>query len=138
MPAHPLWILAASSAKNSGGGGSFLLIVVASIVLMVVLFRRSQRTARRRTAEMQGAVAVGSQVITTAGIHATVVATDDDTVDLEISDGVVVTFAKGAVSRVVSSPEDVEEDETESDEVEEEPTSAEEQRGDEATSASES
>jgi len=140
LPVHP-WILAATSSKNSGGGSGFLLVVVASVVLMVVLFRRSQRTTRRRAADLQSTIAVGERVITTAGIHATVVATDESTIDLEIADGVVVTFAKAAVTRVIPAAEEeqAQDDEVEDvDEVEEEPVSAEEQQGDAEKSASES
>ena len=44
--------------------------------------------------------------MTTAGMYATIRALTDDTVDLEVSPGVVVTYAKQAVARVVEPASD--------------------------------
>jgi preprotein translocase subunit YajC len=94
----PSSVLAASTAKGSSGGSGFILVVLFGLVLFF-LFRRSQRNARNRAAGVPGIV-VGSRVITTSGIYATVVAVDDATYDLEVDDDVIIKFAKAAVTRL--------------------------------------
>ena len=48
----------------------------------------------------------GVEVMTTAGLFATVHAVTDDEVQLEVAPGVVQRYAKGAVLRIVTPPED--------------------------------
>jgi preprotein translocase subunit YajC len=75
----------------------FGLIAVAGWSLLV----RPQRRRARALQEMRDAVHVGSAVLTTAGLHATVAAVEDDTLLLEIAPGVQARFAKAAVVRVL-------------------------------------
>ena len=70
------------------------------IVLLFVPLLLSFRKQRRQFAEMQqlqSSLTVGDQVLTTSGMHATIVDIDDDTVDLEIAPGVVTTWVRQAV-----------------------------------------
>ena len=53
---------------------------------------------------MQDSLTVGTPVMTTAGIHGTVAAIGDGTVDVEIAPGVVVTFARPAILEVRKPP----------------------------------
>jgi preprotein translocase subunit YajC len=66
------------------------------------LLIRPQRARARALQEVREALAVGSRVITTAGLHATVAELDGDTVLLEIAPGVRARFAAGAVVRVLT------------------------------------
>jgi len=75
----------------------FALLVLGLYVLAI----RPQRARARALAEVRAGLSVGSRVITTAGIHATVSAMEGDDVDLELAPGVVVRFASGAVVRIV-------------------------------------
>lgn len=77
----------------------FVLLGVAGWLLLV----RPQRRRARALQEVRDAVQVGSRVITTAGLHATVAAVEDDTVLLEIAPGVQVRFAKQAVVGVLDT-----------------------------------
>lgn len=99
MPVPPTAVLAASTAKNSGGGGGFFVLLLI-IGAMVFLFTRTQRNARKRQAQTQSAIEVGSRVITTSGMYGTVVSIDDDAYELEIDDDVIVRFVKAAVTRL--------------------------------------
>jgi preprotein translocase subunit YajC len=99
VPVPPSSILAASTAKGNSGGSGFLLVVLFGLVLFF-LFRRSQRNARKRADGAKSSIVVGSRVITTSGMYATVVAVDDATYDLEVDDDVIITFAKAAVTRL--------------------------------------
>lgn len=75
----------------------FALLILGLYVLAI----RPQRARARVLAEVRAGLSVGSRVITTAGIHATVSAIEGDDVDLELAPGVVVRFASGAVVRIV-------------------------------------
>ena len=72
-----------------------------------LLLIRPQRARAKALAEVRSGLSVGSRVMTTAGIHATVVEVgDDDTVLLQVSPGVVVRFAAGAVVRILEPDRD--------------------------------
>jgi preprotein translocase subunit YajC len=75
----------------------FVLIGVAGWLLLV----RPQRRRAQALQEVRDAVQVGSSVLTTAGLHATVAAVEDETLLLEIAPGVQARFAKQAVVRVL-------------------------------------
>lgn len=99
MPVQPPWFLAASTAKSNSGGSGFIFLILIGFALLY-LFTRSQKKARSKAAAVQGAVEVGSRVITTSGMYGTVVRADDTTYDLEVDDDVIITFAKAAVTRL--------------------------------------
>lgn len=68
---------------------------------MYLLFIRPQRARAQALAAVRSSLAVGSAVMTTAGLHATVAAVEDGTVLLEIAPGVRARFDAGAVVRVL-------------------------------------
>lgn len=85
--------------------GSAVLQQVAFFGLLLIGFYllaiRPQRTRAKALAEVRAALAPGSRVITTAGIHATVLETGEESVLLELAPGVPVRFATAAVVRIV-------------------------------------
>ena len=89
----------------------FALLILGLYVLAI----RPQRARARALAEVRAGLAVGTRVITTAGIHATVTAVEGDDVLLEIAPGVVVRFVSGAVVRITDE-QDQSEDPDRSDE----------------------
>jgi preprotein translocase subunit YajC len=103
-------------AASSSGGGSFLplLFVVVIIVGMYFLMIRPQQRRNRQLQEMQATLGPGAEVMTGSGIYGTVTDVDEEagTIDLEVSPGVAITFARGAVAKVISSGPEAE-DETE-------------------------
>jgi preprotein translocase subunit YajC len=80
----------------------FPLIMIAVFVFLIVLPARQRKKMQERQTAMQNSLAIGTPVMTTAGLHGTVAGLGDKTVDLEISPGVVVTFARQAVLEVRS------------------------------------
>ncbi|MBJ7349243.1 MAG: preprotein translocase subunit YajC, partial [Rhodococcus sp.] len=84
--------------------------------LLVPLFlnARRQKKVLAKTTEMQDSLKVGDEVVTTAGLYARVVLVEDDTIDLEIADGVITTWSRAVVREVL--PDDTEFDDGESDE----------------------
>lgn len=75
----------------------FFALLIFGLYLLVI---RPQRARARALAQVQNALSVGSQVITTAGIHACVMAIDGEDVVLEVAPGVQVRFARAAVVQV--------------------------------------
>ena len=100
-------VLAAS--KNSGSSAFSYLFLVILIVGAYLLFVRPAKARQRRAMETRNNVVPGVEVVTTAGLIATVVSSDDETVTLEIAPGVQSKFLKQAIARVVTPPEPHEE-----------------------------
>ena len=73
---------------------------------MYVLLVRPQQRKVREQRELVRRVGVGAEVQTIGGILGRVVAADDEYVHLEISPGVVVTFVRAAVGRILEAAPD--------------------------------
>ena len=76
----------------------FFAILVFGLYLLVI---RPQRVRAKALAQVRAALAPGVRVVTTAGIHGTVVAVEDDEVLVEIARGVRVRFMTAAMVRAV-------------------------------------
>jgi preprotein translocase subunit YajC len=108
------------AAAQQGGAGSFtpLLLIVLLFAAMYFMMIRPQQKRRREAEQMQKALGPGDEIVTIGGLHATVVAIEDDIATVEIAPGVHVRFARPAISRVLKR------DETPADDVVEEPADA--------------
>ena len=73
---------------------------------MYVLLVRPQQRKVRDQRELVRRVGVGAEVQTIGGILGRVVAADDEYVHLEVSPGVVVTFVRAAVGRILEAAPD--------------------------------
>lgn len=74
---------------------------------MYVLLIRPQQRKVREQRDLVRRVGVGAEIQTVGGILARVVAADDEYVHLEVSPGVVVTFVRAAVARIIEpAPEE--------------------------------
>lgn len=80
---------------------AFLVLMVGGFYALAI---RPQKARIRALQATQAALAPGQRVITTAGLHATVVGVDDADVRLEVAPGVVLRFARGAIAQTVSEP----------------------------------
>jgi preprotein translocase subunit YajC len=78
----------------------FALLVFGLYVLVI----RPQRTRAKALAEVRAGHRPGRRVMTSAGIHATVVALEDGVAVLEVAPGVHVRFADAAVVRLLDEP----------------------------------
>jgi preprotein translocase subunit YajC len=74
------------------------------------LASRRQKKAMQATIDLHESLQPGDRVHTTSGLQATVVAFNDDTVDLEIAPGVVTTWMKLAIRDRIVAEDDVDED----------------------------
>lgn len=101
------WFLAATTTPSSGGG----IIAFAPLLLMgavgyFLLIRPQQRRSRAQQA-LQRSIEEGDEVLTTAGIYATVIEIDEDlgTVVLEIAPGTRVKVVRGAIAQRITEDE---------------------------------
>jgi len=97
-----------------------ILLVVVMGALFYLLIYRPQARAKRQREELDRSLAVGSQVVTIGGLHGEIRAIDGETADIEVADGVVITFDRKAIAATVSEFEDEDEDEVEDDDLEDE------------------
>ena len=81
-----------------------LLVIVIALFGFGAIVMRPARVQQRRVAELQAELAVGDEVIISAGIFGTVVSIQDDRVQLEIAPGTVVTAARQVVIRRAPEP----------------------------------
>ncbi len=82
------------------------LIILLPIALLALIFF-SGRKRTREAAAVQRQLSPGTEIVTTAGLYATIVEVEDDSVVLESSPGVQSRWSRAAVARVTSTAEDV-------------------------------
>jgi preprotein translocase subunit YajC len=89
-------------------GAVQLLVLIAVLVVFWAIVMRPARRQQRTVAELQQELAVGDEVVISAGIFGTVRSIDEGKVDLEVAPGTVITVARQVVVR--RAPEDQPED----------------------------
>lgn len=87
----------------------FLLVVAAAFWLLMV--RPQQRRARAQQ-DLQGALSVGDEVMTTSGIFGEVRALEGETVHLAVAEGVEIRVVRAAIARVVPPTTDTDDEQT--------------------------
>ncbi|MDA3646936.1 preprotein translocase subunit YajC [Saccharopolyspora indica] len=80
-----------------------LILPLLIVLLAVPLFlqARKQKRAMAEQQKLQNSIAPGDRVMTTSGVFGTVVATSDDTIDLELAPGMTTTWVRQAVREKV-------------------------------------
>jgi preprotein translocase subunit YajC len=125
MAAHPGIVLAAtqSATKKSTAFSTWgmWVLILAMILVFYLLLIRPQRKRSQEHEEMVTKLERGDEVVTIGGVHGVIKRMTDDTIVLEVDKGVRITFARSAISRRLTQPEEEEEEEEETEEVEEEP-----------------
>jgi preprotein translocase subunit YajC len=76
----------------------YLGILVAAFLLLIVRPQRRQMAAHRA---LVASLQVGEEVVTSGGIYGTIRGLDNGTVDLEVSSGIVLRVARGAIAQRV-------------------------------------
>ena len=77
-----------------------ILILALLAVMLFVLPARQRKRMQAQLKAMQDSLTIGTPVMTASGLHGTVAALAETTVDLEIAPGVVVTFARPAIVEI--------------------------------------
>lgn len=83
-------------------GLTTLLLLLAMLGVFYFVVIRPQRKQQQEHQELVESLTVGDDVITFGGLHGTIVALDDETVDLEVTDDIVIRYERQSVGRVVN------------------------------------
>jgi preprotein translocase subunit YajC len=78
-------------------------LLILLLFIPIFLSGRKQRRQMQEMQKMQSALEAGDVIVTTSGLRGTVVdASYEDTIDIEIADGVVTTWVRGAIREKVN------------------------------------
>ena len=99
MFASMILVLAATTQSTSGAGLGLLLPMVLMVGLLYMVMIRPQQRKARAARALQSAVERGDEIVTIGGIYGEVTEVDDETVVVEIADGVEVRFVRSAIAR---------------------------------------
>lgn len=92
----PLFILLQGTPAQ-GGGNSMLIWLILIFVIMWILMIRPQQKQAKKEREFRAGLKKGDRVSFSGGIYGKVHEVAEHTVDVEISNGVVVTVEKSMV-----------------------------------------
>jgi preprotein translocase subunit YajC len=100
--------------------GELTLFLPLLVIMGAFMFfaSRRQKKAMQATVDLHDSLAIGDEVMTTAGLYGTVTAIGDTKIDVEIAPGVVVSMLKMAIKDRVTADDDDLEDHLEDDEYE--------------------
>ena len=95
---------AAGQVPNGGGSSQVMTQVVffaAIFAIFYFLLVRPQQKQRKEREAILTAVKKGDRVVTTSGLHGTVVGLSETTVTLKVADQVRLDFDRSAIGRIV-------------------------------------
>ncbi len=103
---------AMGQAPNGGGGpgavATQLMFFAAIFAIFYFLLIRPQQRQKRDREAMLAAVKKGDRVVTSSGLHGTVVGLNDNTVTLKVADSVKLDFDRSALGRIATPSGDKE------------------------------
>jgi preprotein translocase subunit YajC len=97
---------AASPPGGAGGPSAFLqplILFGAMFAIFYFIVLRPQQRQKAERERMLGAIKRGDKVVTTSGLHGTVVQLGEHTITLRVADQVKLEFDRSAVGRVVAA-----------------------------------
>ena len=105
--------VAYAMAQGPNGGGSQgvmmqLLFFAAIFAIFYFLLIRPQQKQKRDREAMLGTVRKGDRVVTTSGVHGTVVGLTEQMMTLKVADQVRLDFDRSSLGRIVTPPGDKE------------------------------
>lgn len=86
--------------------GGLLPILLFLAVIYFVMIRPQQKRQKQHKQLVQGVV-VGDDIITAGGLHGRVVALSDETMDIEVTDDIVVRFQRNMLGRVLREEDEL-------------------------------
>jgi len=81
------------------GAASYLILLL--FLLPILLIYSQRRRFKAQQTNLQGALSEGDEIMTRGGMFGTVRDVRDDSIDVEISPGVVVRFHRQAVAQIL-------------------------------------
>ena len=98
-------ILQAAQAASAQGGGMSMWIMLALIFVVMWFFMiRPQRKQQKELQAFRDGLKKGDKVVTIGGIFGTIVEVKEDTVLMEIDNGVKIRVSKQALVKDFSDP----------------------------------
>ena len=91
-------------AQGGQGGGSMLWMLIAIFVIMYLLMIRPQQKQAKKEKQFREGLKKGDRVSFSGGIYGKLQEVSEHTVDIEISNGVVVTVEKTMVQPIPEPP----------------------------------
>jgi|SRR5215469_9396767 len=91
----------APSAGGSSAVMTQLLFFAAIFAIFYFLLIRPQQKQKRDREAMLASVKIGDRVVTSSGLHGTVVRLNENTVTLKVADSVRLDFDRSALGRIV-------------------------------------
>ena len=86
----------------TGGGGSGLLMIVLLFVVMWLLMIRPQKKKEKEEAKMREQLKKGDRVLFSGGIYGKIHSVGTTTVEVEVSNGVIMTVEKSFIQTVTT------------------------------------
>ncbi len=87
---------------QQGGGMSGLLMIILLFVVMWLLMIRPQNKKAKEEAKMRSQLKKGDRVLFSGGIYGKVHEVGETTVDVEVSNGVILTVEKSFIQSVTT------------------------------------
>lgn len=84
-------------AQQGRAGGSPLIWMIVILVVMWILMMRPQRKKEKEEQQFRNALKKGDRVVFSGGIYGKVQSVDTHTVEVEVSNGVVMTVEKSMI-----------------------------------------
>ena len=84
---------------------STVMMIVVMVALFYFMLYRPQKMQAAKRKALLDSLTVGTDVVTIGGIYGKIVALDDKTVQLQVADGIVMTFARAAINGKVTVEE---------------------------------
>lgn len=98
---HTTLAMAPPPGDGQGGGSSMIMTIVmfgGLILIMYFLMIRPQQKRQKEHQKMLESIKKGDKVVTSAGMHGTVVDIDGSTYTLNVGENVKIKFEKSAIA----------------------------------------
>lgn len=108
MTLSSVFLLFEQAQSQPRGGGSMIAAIIPFILVFVifyVLIIMPQRKRQKRHQQLIEQLKPGDRIITSGGVHGTVMGTQKDKIELKIAANVKIDLAKSAVA-VILTPEE--------------------------------
>lgn len=84
-------------AAQGNGGGSMFIWMIVILVIMWLLLMRPQRKKEKEEQKFRSGLKKGDRVIFSGGIYGKVHQVDEHTVEVEVSNGTILTVEKNMI-----------------------------------------
>ena len=97
-------LLQAAQPAQQGGGWSMWVMLILIFVVMWIFMIRPQKKQQKELENFRNSLKKGDKVVTIGGIFGTIVEVKEDTVLMEVDNGVKIRVSKQALVKDFSDP----------------------------------